>query len=126
MLFESELIYYIVLAIIIFIILYIVYISLQFQNNVIEKFTLGNNKKENKSKEEKMIKTLEQQNIALEDVLNLDINKKNYVNMLNKIKRKVNLESLNQILNKGLDDNIKTLKDTNDSIDDLIDFIEND
>jgi hypothetical protein len=48
MLSESDLFYYVALAIVCIIFLYIIYITLNFQNNVIESFSLGGGKSKDK------------------------------------------------------------------------------
>ena len=50
MLSDSDLFYYVALAIVCFIVLYIIYITLNFQNNVMESFSLGGDKKEKQTK----------------------------------------------------------------------------
>ena len=137
MLTESELFYYIGLAIVCFIIMYIMYITLHLQNNVIESFSLGGggkDKKEKKTKESKMVETIEQQNTLLEDVLKITDNKKDYDDILIGLKRKINLTVLNLAVNASGSSNDNDMKNTavalaglkhaHDGIDELIEFVD--
>jgi hypothetical protein len=130
MLSESDFFYYVALAIVFFIILYIIYISLHFQNDLIESFSLGGgkkDKKEKKTKEEKLAELLEEQNIVLEDALKIKENKDAYINILKEIRRKAHLERLKD-LEKDDDFSKNTrgmLKFNLESIDMLISFVEN-
>ena len=96
MLTETDIFYYIALAIVFFIVMYVIYISLHFQNNVIESFSIGGgkDKKEKKTKESKAVETIDEQNTVLEDVLNIKDNKKDYDDILVGLKRKMNLTVL--------------------------------
>jgi hypothetical protein len=127
MLSESDLFYYVALAIVCFIVLYIIYITLNFQNNVMESFSLGGgnkDKKEKQTKESKAVERLEEENQVLEDALNIKDNKKDYVDLLQETRRKIILEGLNQIVTGGLDDKTKWTKIAIDSIDEFIEFVD--
>ena len=133
MLTETDIFYYIALAIVIFIVAYVFYISLHFQNNVIESFSIGGgkDKKEKKTKESKMVETIEQQNTVLEDVLNITDNKKDYDDILTALKRKMNLIALQLAINTSGSSDIQStavalagLKHAHDGIDELIAFVD--
>lgn len=129
MLSESDFFYYVALAIVCFIVLYVIYITLNFQNNIMESFSVGGgkkDKKEKKTKEEKLAELLEEQNIVLEDSLKIKENKDAYINILNEIRRKAHLERLKD-LEKDDDftkNNRGMLKIHLESIDMLISFVE--
>ena len=137
MLTETDIFYYIALAIVIFIVAYVIYISLHFQNNVIESFSLGGggkDKKEKKTKESKMVETIDEQNTLLEDVLKITDNKKDYDDILTALKRKLNLTVLNLAVNAAGSSNDNDMKNTavalaglkhaHDGIDELIEFVD--
>jgi len=133
MLTETDIFYYIALAIVFFIIMYVIYISLHFQNNVIESFSIGGgkDKKEKKTKESKAVETIEQQNTVLEDVLNITDNKKDYDDILTALKRKMNLTVLQLAINTSGGSDIQNtsgtlavLKHAHDGIDELIAFVD--
>jgi hypothetical protein len=101
MLSESDLFYYVALAIVSFIVLYIIYISLQFQNNVIESFSVGGggSKKDNKGKEKqskigKIAEEFENYITLIEDEQNISINKDAYLDLLELSKKYVDLLSV--------------------------------
>ena len=136
MLTETDIFYYIALAIVFFIIMYVIYISLHFQNNVIESFSIGGgkDKKEKKTKESKMVETIDEQNTLLEDVLKITDNKKDYDDILTALKRKLNLTVLNLAVNAAGSSNDNDMKNTavalaglkhaHDGIDELIAFVD--
>ena len=137
MLTETDIFYYIALAIVIFIVAYVIYISLHFQNNVIESFSLGGggkDKKEKKKKESKMVETIDNQNTILEDVLKITDNKKDYDDILIGLKRRMNLIVLNLAVNASGSSNdhdiqntaltLAGLKHAHDGIDELIEFVD--
>jgi hypothetical protein len=133
MLTETDIFYYIALAIVFFIIMYVIYISLHFQNNVIESFSIGGgkDKKEKKTKESKAVETIEQQNTVLEDVLNITDNKKDYDDILTALKRKINLITLQFVIHTSgasdldkLSGALAGLKHAHDGIDELIAFVD--
>lgn len=129
MLSESDMFYYVALAIVCFIVLYIIYITLNFQNNVMESFSLGGgkkDKKENKTKEERLAELLEEQNIVLEDALKIKDNKDAYIDILNEIKRKAHLERLRDLeKDDDMNKNSRAMLKLNlESIDMLISFVE--
>jgi hypothetical protein len=100
MLSESDLFYYVALAIVSFIVLYIIYISLQFQNNVIESFSMGGGSKKNKEKQSKIEKSVEEfENFVtlIEDELNISINKDAYKDLLEISKKYIDLMSISFI-----------------------------
>ena len=100
MLSESDLFYYVALAIVCFIVLYIIYITMNFQNNVMESFSLGGGNKDNekKTKEEKTLDDIENQITVLEDGLKLKDNKDIYSDILNGMKRSTNLTFLSMLV----------------------------
>ena len=133
MLTETDIFYYIALAIVIFIVAYVIYISLHFQNNVIESFSIGGgkDKKEKKTKESKAVETIEQQNTVLEDVLKITDNKKDYDDILTALKRKMNLITLQFVIQASgggdldkLSVVLAGLKDAHNGIDELIEFVD--
>ena len=137
MLTESELFYYIGLAIVCFIIMYIMYITLHLQNNVIESFSIGGggkDKKEKKTKESKAVEAIEQEITVLEDVLKITDNKKDYDDILIGLKRKINLIALGFAVNTAGSSNdndmkmtaaaLAGLKHAHDGIDELIEFVD--
>jgi hypothetical protein len=103
MLSESDLFYYVALAIVSFIVLYIIYISLQFQNNVIESFSIGGGSKKDKkgkekqSKIEKSVEEFENFVTLIEDELNISINKDAYKDLLEISKKYIDLMSISSI-----------------------------
>jgi hypothetical protein len=89
------------LAIVSFIVLYIIYISLQFQNNVIESFSVGGggSKKDKKGKEKqskigKIAEEFENYITLIEDEQNISINKDAYLDLLELSKKYVDLLSV--------------------------------
>jgi len=130
MLSESDLFYYVALAIVCFIFLYIIYITLNFQNNVIESFSLGGgksrDKKEKQTKEEKLAEQLEEQINVIEDALNMKDNKKNYSDILHDIKRRSQLSVLQSIINSNgiIDEKFINYKGMIEGLDELIEFVD--
>jgi len=97
MLSESDLFYYVALAIVCFIVLYIIYITLNFQNNVIESFSLGGGSKKNKEKQSKIGKIAEEFEkyiTLIEDEQNISINKDAYLDLLELSKKYIDLMSI--------------------------------
>jgi len=130
MLSESDLFYYVALAIVCFIFLYIIYITLNFQNNVIESFSLGGGKSRDKkvkqTKEEKLAEQLEEQINVIEDALNMKDNKKNYSDILHDIKRRSQLSVLQSIINSNgiIDEKFINYKGMIEGLDELIEFVD--
>lgn len=130
MLSESDLFYYVALAIVCFIFLYIIYITLNFQNNVIESFSLGGgksiDKKEKQTKEEKLAEQLEEQINVIEDALNMKDNKNNYSDILHDIKRLSQLSVLQSIINSNgiIDEKFINYKGMIEGLDELIEFVD--
>ena len=130
MLSESDLFYYVALAIVCFIFLYIIYITLNFQNNVIESFSLGGgksiDKKEKQTKEEKLAEQLEEQINVIEDALNMKDNKNNYSDILHDIKRLSQLSVLQSIINSNgiIDEKFINYKGIIEGLDELIEFVD--
>jgi len=95
-----------------------------------ESFSLGGgkkDKKENKTKEERLAELLEEQNIVLEDALKIKDNKDAYIDILNEIKRKAHLERLRDLeKDDDMNKNSRAMLKLNlESIDMLISFVEN-
>ncbi len=136
MLTQTDIFYYIALAIVIFIVAYVIYISLHFQNNFIESFSIGSvgggkDKKEKKSKESKSVEAIEDQNTLLEDVLEITDNKKDYDDILTALKRKLNLTALQLVIQTSGGSNsdklsvvLAELKHAHNGIDELIEFVD--
>ena len=130
MLSESDLFYYVALAIVCIIFLYIIYITLNFQNNVIESFSLGGgkskDKKDKQTKEEKLAEQIEENINALEDALNMKDNKNNYSDILNGMKRRAQLSILEQIRTTGVlrDTEMNNYKKFMYTLNDLIEVVD--
>jgi hypothetical protein len=110
---ETDWFYYIALAIVSFIILYIMYISLHFQNNIIEGLSIGGGGSKKKSDNNdgsaatKSVDTLYNDNTKLEDVLKLADNKDEYVNMIDLLKTNLRLNAVQSLTNTANDKNLK-------------------
>lgn len=132
MLSESDLFYYVALAIVCIIFLYIIYITLNFQNNVIESFSLGGggksrDKKDKQTKEEKLAEQIEESINVLEDALNMKDNKNIYSDILHNIKRREQLSVLQAIINSNGPLKANVFIDMNgmfEGIDKLIEFVD--
>jgi len=80
--------------------LYIIYITLNFQNNVIESFSLGGGSKKNKEKQSKIEKSVEEFEkfvTLIEDELNISIIKDAYKDLLEISKKYIDLMSISFI-----------------------------
>jgi len=109
---ETDWFYYIALAIVSFIILYIMYISLHFQNNIIEGLSIGNGgskKSDNNdgSAISKSVDTLYDDNTKLEDILKVEDNKDKYKNMLELLKTNLRLNAVQSLTATANDKNLK-------------------
>jgi hypothetical protein len=114
---ETDWFYYIALAIISFIILYIMYISLHFQNNIIEGLSIGGiggggSKKKSKNTDDgssatKSVDTLYDDNTKLEDILKVEDNKDEYKNMLELLKTNLRLNAVQSLTATANDKNLK-------------------
>ena len=112
---ETDWFYYIALAIVSFIILYIMYISLHFQNNIIEGLSIGGvggggrAKKDNNdgSAASKSVDTLYDENTKLEDILKMADNKDEYKNMLDLLKTNLRLNAVQALTTTANDKNLK-------------------
>ena len=114
---ETDWFYYIALAIISFIILYIMYISLHFQNNIIEGLSIGgigdggSKKKSNNNNDgsaaTKSVDTLYDDNTKLEDILKIENNKDEYKNMLELLKTNLRLNAVQSLTATANDKNLK-------------------
>ena len=109
---ETDWFYYIALAIATFVVIYIIYISLQFQNNMMEGFSIGGVKKDKKDETnaEKAADTIDDKNTKLEDALKISDNKEAFMTILESMKKNLNLSVMTVILNlsnsNGSDENI--------------------
>jgi uncharacterized protein (DUF1015 family) len=103
---------------------------LNFQNNVIESFSLGGgksiDKKEKQTKEEKLAEQLEEQINVIEDALNMKDNKNNYSDILHDIKRLSQLSVLQSIINSNgiIDEKFINYKGIIEGLDELIEFVD--
>lgn len=114
---ETDWFYYIALAIVSFIILYIMYISLHFQNNIIEGLSIGgvgggSKKKSNSDNNDgsaasKSVDTLYDDNTKLEDILKMENNKDEYKNMLDLLKTNLRLNAVQALTATTNDKNLK-------------------
>ena len=86
---ETDWFYYIALAIATFVVIYIIYISLQFQNNMMEGFSMGGggaDKGKSKGKDDssavgQSVDIMYEENTKIEEGLKLSDNKDEYKNM---------------------------------------------
>jgi hypothetical protein len=135
---ETDVYYYIALAIVFVLMLYVIYISLRVQNNVIEGFLGSDNKKDNKNKTEveKGIENLININSRMEDALKVRDNKSYYSDMLDEYQKRMNYYILIMMVslssgNKEVRDSdiiqlsgmIAGLKHFDDGIEKMHDFI---
>ena len=133
---NTEIFYYISLASIIFIVAYIIYITIHFQNNTIETFSLGGGggkekkKKEKQSEASKASELVEGEIEKLQDAIDIDTNKQDIKNILENLKEYYSMKIINNIVNNSIKGNldgnmfeIQSYKFIKESIDDLINDI---
>jgi hypothetical protein len=112
---ETDWFYYIALAIATFVVIYIIYISLQFQNNMMEGFSMGGggaDKGKSKGKGEgnvvgQSVDVMYEENTKIEEGIKLSDNKDEYKNMLELIKSNLRLNALQSIAKTAGDKNLK-------------------
>jgi len=111
---ETDWFYYIALAIATFVVIYIIYISLQFQNNMMEGFSMGGGGDKGKSKGKddssavgQSVDIIYEDNTKIEEGLKLSDNKDEYKNMLELIKSNLRLNALQSISKTAGDKNLK-------------------
>jgi len=134
---ETDVYYYIALAVVVILMLYVIYISLRVQNNLMEGFLGSNSNKDNKDKTqlEKSIENLVTMNTRLEDVLKVRDNKSYYSNLLDEYQKRMNYQLLMMVSlasgNKEVRDNeimnisgmVAGLKHFDEGIEKMHDFI---
>ena len=134
---ETDIYYYIALAIVFVLMLYVIYISLRVQNNLMEGFLGSDSNKDNKDKTEieKSIENLKSMNTRLEDVLKVRDNKSYYSDLLDEYQKRMNYQLLMMVSlasgNKEVRDNeimnisgmVAGLKHFDDGIEKMHDFI---
>lgn len=108
---NTEIFYYISLAVIIFIVSYIIYITLHFQNNTIETFSLGGGGKDKKKKEKqsdasKASEIVENEIEKLQDAIDIDVNKEDIKDILENVKEYYNIKIINNIVKNSINGNI--------------------
>jgi hypothetical protein len=93
---ETDVYYYIALAVVVILMLYVIYISLRVQNNLMEGFLGSDSNKDNKDKTqlEKSIENLVTMNTRLEDVLKVRDNKSYYSDLLDEYQKRMNYQLL--------------------------------
>jgi len=134
---ETDVYYYIALAVVVILMLYVIYISLRVQNNLMEGFLGSNSNKDNKNKTEieKSIENLVTMNTRLEDVLKVRDNKSYYSDLLDEYQKRMNYQLLMMVSlasgNKEVRDNeimnisgmVAGLKHFDEGIEKMHDFI---
>jgi hypothetical protein len=108
---ETDLFYYFALAIATFVVLYIIYISIQFQNDVLEGFTMGGSKSKGDGNQKSSIgeslnKTIDNMfddNTKLESAIKLSDHSDDYKNMIELMKTNIKLNAV-QALTKTASD----------------------
>lgn len=130
---NTEIFYYISLAVIIFIVAYIIYITLHFQNNTIETFSLGGKdkkKKEKQSDASKASEIVENEIEKLQDAIDIDVNKTDIKDILENLKEYYNIKIINNIVNNSINGNIDgsmieilTYKFVKESLDEMVNDI---
>ena len=112
---ETDWFYYIALAIATFVVIYIIYISLQFQNNMMEGFSMGGggaDKGKSKGKDDssavgQSVDIMYEDNTKIEEGIKLEDNKDEYKNMLELVKSNLRLNALQSISKTAGDKNLK-------------------
>ena len=112
---ETDWFYYIALAIATFVVIYIIYISLQFQNNMMEGFSIGGGakgEKKSKGKDDssavgQSVDIMYEDNTKIEEGIKLEDNKDEYKNMLELVKSNLRLNALQSISKTAGDKNLK-------------------
>jgi hypothetical protein len=134
---ETDVYYYIALAVVVILMLYVIYISLRVQNNLMEGFLGSDSNKDNKNKTEieKSIENLISMNTRLEDVLKVRDNKSYYSDLLDEYQKRMNYQLLMMVSlasgNKEVRDNeimnisgmVAGLKHFDEGIEKMHDFI---
>jgi len=132
---NNEIFYYISLALIMFIVAYIIYITLHFQNNTIETFSLGGGGKDKKKKEKqseasKASEIVENEIEKLQGLIDIDVNKEDIKDILENLKEYYNIKIINNIVNNSIKGNIDgsmieilTYKFVKESIDEMVNDI---
>ncbi len=134
---EADVYYYIALAIVLVLMLYVIYISLRVQNNLMEGFLGSDSNKDNKNKTEleKSIENLVSMNTRLEDILKVRDNKSYYSDLLDEYQKRMNYQLLMMVSlasgNKDVKDSeimnisgmVAGLKHFDDGIEKMHDFI---
>lgn len=110
---ETDWFYYIALAIATFVVIYIIYISLQFQNNMMEGFSMGGgakkdkkDKKKDETKVEKALDAMDDKNTQLEDILKIPENKENYIKLIDSTRRNADLSIMNIVIDSVSNDEV--------------------
>lgn len=126
---KSDIIYYLSVGVVCLIMLYIIYVSVNFnksQQDNLEHFTSGssgNDKKDKKpsSKAEKAIQNIDTENEKLDDILDLDNETDNIKKLLENLKEKLTKDNIKNIIdNPDATNNIYIYKLNIEAIDMLL------